>query len=716
MQPCSDNNDIVLNVHKGNDSCSHPGGIAISNRTAKALGVNIGDPVLITGRRATVGVVECFKEMDESAVCLGGGVSTNAGADGSVSVRRLDSILPAQKVVIAVPSNEEVEPSQAHRTLKGLFVCKGDTVGVPGCGLAPLKAEVIRTTPNAPVQIGDEAEITVRKVFSRAGSQYDFARIGGLKEVLHSLKDMELRLLNQKRLEKYGCGPVRGAIVTGPRGAGKSTLLSSFVNESRANCILLRGQELAGLDHGECENRLQQAFTEAAKGEPSIILIDDLDTVCPKRGSYSQPEEKRAVNALLGLFDRLPPEAMVMVIATAQEAGALDQALRRPGRFDKEFEISVPNLEERVEILKIYTASLPMAQDVSLERVARPCHGYSGADLEFFCKEVLWYAVRKSGVAAEFEAALRNGEILTRADETEELVIEESDFLGCAKAIRPSLGRELVAEVPEVAWEDVGGYEDVKEELQRQVITMLEHRALAKKYGVMSPTGFLLHGPPGTGKTLISKALATTLGVKVIVAKLADLLSKWLGDYEKNIARMFEVAMKSAPVLLLLDEVETIAAMRGSAPGEGSRAMESGLNLILQYLDGVNRMEDVLVVCTTNRLDLLDEAFVRSGRIGTKIFMGKPDEEARKQIFEVHLRGIKGRFEGVDAAQLARLSDGFVGADIKEVVRYAVSNVFHEYVNAGAKGPFVVHAAHLKGAVEVVKKGLRGRNETPYLP
>lgn len=709
--------EIEAEVKHGQGPCIHPCGIAISDEIANELELEVGDPAVVTGQRETVGVVESIEPLSGKAVYLGGMVTRNTQPAETLKLRRLDQVVVADKVVLTMDSNTEVEAQEIKRSLKGLFVCTGDELEVPGKGLLGGRAIVCDTKPGTRVQIGEGSEVVFKRAISPPGWTADFASLGGFKEVLATLKDFELRLVNQQLLERYSSGPIKGVLVHGPQGVGKSLLLRSLVKESRVNSILVSASELAGLDHGETERRIREIFAEAKQQAPSLILIDELDAICPKRGDYSQPEEKRVVSVVLGILDDLMPEHRVMVVATASNLDVLDPALRRSGRFDKEIEISLPNTEERKEILEIYTSAFPLEEGVNLDTIAEATHGFVGSDLQLLSRNALWHAIRKQVSVKDLERGLRKQAGALRRERIKGLTVEEVDFLNCIKEIDPSVGRAIIADVPKVAWQSVGGYEDVKSQLERDVVAIWQNRVRARNLGVEVPRGILLWGEPGTGKTHLAKALATRVNSKVIIVRASSLLSKWLGEYEQNIARVFQVARRTAPVVVIVDEVDTIAAKRGGGAGEGTRALDSGLNVLLQELDGVEESRDVFLVCITNRLDMLDEAFIRSGRIGRKIHIGKPDERARREIFNIHLRQVKARLEGIDLDELARLTPGLVGADIKEIVRQALSEAFHELLTSTNPREFVVRKEHFDRALETMReKSEGGRNETVSFP
>ncbi len=704
-------NRLEVQVRSGQGPCTNPCSIAVSEAVSRELAVEPGDPVLVVSGMETVGVVECVEPLNGSAVYLGRLVSANAHAGHEVSLVRLEQAVTAEKVVLTLNGDVGAGLEDTRGDLNGLYLCAGNKIELSGKGLAKIEAVASKVVPDTIVQICETTDVTVRKTFTGIQPVSDFACLGGFEEVLAVLRDKETRLINQPLLEKFGSEPIKGVILYGSAGVGKSLLLDTLMNESRVNCILARASELAGLNYGESERRLREMFAEAREQSPSIVLMDDLDVICPKRGEYSQPEEKRIVSVMQGLLDDISGTDGVMVIATARSPESIDENLRRPGSFDREVEISLPDMEERKEILEIHTARFPLEDGLEMDRVAAVTQGYSGADLKLLTKETLWHAIKRSVPVEDLETLPGRISSSDRSAENFFVIVGEADFLECRKDINPSVGRAFIAEVPDVAWEDVGGYEKEKMQLEKDIVAIWQNRLRARQYGVELPMGILLTGPPGTGKTRLAMDIATWLNSKVIVVRAPVLLSKWMGEYEQNIDRLFEVARKAEPVVVIIDEVETIAGKRGGGTGEGSRALDSGLNVMLQKIDGVEKMHEVFLVCITNRPDMLDDAFTRSGRIGRQIYIGEPDEDARRAIFEVYLRGAKERLEGVDVEELASISKGMVGADIREVVRQALANAFYEATDSGNQGDFVVWCEHLSEALRSVmnKDGRRFR-------
>lgn len=692
---------IEANVRPGEGPCIKPGTIAISKELAVTLQVGEGEPLLIRGKRQSVGVIESIEEIDGNVIYLTSAVAMNVQADGRVEIEKPEETRIAEKIIIAITDEESaVEADDLKRRLRGLFACEGDHIIIPGISLEKQPAGlVLKTNPKGVIQVGENTEIIIKKNLSEmASSKVNFSSIGGCRKTLNLLMDLQVRLINNEILENYGSGHIKGMILHGPSGVGKTLLLKSLANEAKVNCILVGASELAGLNPGEAERRLKEIFGEARQSPPSIICIDDLDSICAKKSDYNQPEEKRILTVLLGLLDNLSLENRVMVIATSGDIDGIDQSLRRSGRFDKEIEISLPNVEERKEILEINTSRFELENKLELSKISELTHGYTGADIELLSKDALWNCIKRN-----YDQLSSNLEI--NSDKVRNFTVSESDFINASRDINPSIGREIIVDIPKVNWNDVGGYRDVKSRIEREVIFLWKNRSIARKYGVELPKGMLLFGPPGTGKTYLAKAVATEVNSKVINVRASSLLSKWFGEYERNIARIFEVARKTAPVVLIIDEVDSIAANRGGGFGEASRALDSGLNVLLQQIDGVEASQDIFFICITNRPDVLDEAFTRKGRIGKHIYVGKPDSEARKEIFRVHLRLQNVKLaKDVNIDELGELTNGMVGAAIKEITRNSLSEAFYEFVSNGEHGDLLVCRKHFLSAIKSNQK------------
>jgi transitional endoplasmic reticulum ATPase len=707
---------ILAKVMKGEGPCVKANGVAVSRQIAEALGLKVGSPVLVTGSRTTIAVVESIENIRDPIIYLGRVTRMNSEAHWNeyVELSNVTSREKAEKVVVG-PSEEgqilDIEVDALKGLLIGTYVTAGDTVEVGARGFHNiLRARsdsryirlcVIETVPKGFVQISAETEIQVSRHFrevrvKRPSVTYD--DIGGHREVIEKVREMvELPLRNPDLFIHLGIEPPKGVLMHGPPGTGKTLLAKAVANESRAYFIYV-GASYFPIH--ESERRLKEIFAEAAQHAPSIIFIDEIDVIAPKREGVLDPAERRFIGALLELMDGMKDRGKVIVMAATNRVNDIDPALRRPGRFDREIEVPLPDEDGRLEILKIHTRYMPLDKDVDLRKIAESTPGYSGADIRLLCQEAALNCVKR------FKSKF-NPDGTIPEDVLKKMLVTMQDFIEGTKKITPSCGREFIAEIPKVRWDDVGGYRELKSKIMELVIIPWKYSKDARKYGVKSPKGILLYGPPGTGKTYLAKAIANEVGVKVITARGSTLKSMWFGEYERNIAKLFEAARKSAPVIIILDEAESVVGRRTGMVGGASRALDSGVNEFLTQLDGVQEIHDVLLICTTNRPDMLDEAFLRSGRVGYHFALPLPDREARIEIFRVHLKNLKIPLgDDVDVEVLADLTEGLAGADIKEVVESAARKWFRDHITGKSHddgGPEKLKMAYFTEAIEELK-------------
>ncbi|MEM4522406.1 MAG: CDC48 family AAA ATPase, partial [Nitrososphaeria archaeon] len=467
--------------------------------------------------------------------------------------------------------------------------------------------------------------------------------------------------------------PPKGVLLYGPPGTGKTLLAKAVANESNAYFISIGGPEIMSKYYGESEARLREIFKEAKEKAPSIIFIDEIDSIAPKREEVTGEVERRVVSQLLSLMDGLEARGKVIVIAATNRPNALDPALRRPGRFDREIEIKVPDKKGRLEILQIHTRNMPLAPDVDLEKLASLTHGFVGADLEYLCKEAAMKALRRVLPELKLDEDRIDYETLNK------LQVTMSDFERALKDVQPSALREVFLETPNVRWTDIGGLENVKKELQEAIEWPLKFPEVYKKVGYKMPKGILLYGPPGTGKTLLAKAVATESEVNFISVRGPELLSKWVGESERGIREVFRKARQAAPCIIFFDEIDSLAPIRGYGLGE-SMVTERVVSQLLTELDGIQELQDVIVLAATNRIDMVDPALLRAGRFDKLIYVPLPDRAARKQILEIHFKG-KPLSPEVSIDRIADITDGFSGADLAAIANTAVSLVVQEFVS-----------------------------------
>jgi transitional endoplasmic reticulum ATPase len=674
---------------RGEGPCVKPNGIALSRIVAEKLGVKVGDSVQVTGSRATIAVVESIESIREPVVYLGRITRHNAGAhwDEHIHLSQLTVREDAKKVVVGPPEaglTMEGDAEALKGVLVGMYVASGDLIEV-GRAFRPIfrgenhvrasRILVVETKPAGFVRIVPETDLVILREFKEVGSgrllvTYD--DIGGQREVIEKIREMvELPLRNPALFRHLGVEPPKGVLLHGPPGTGKTLLAKAVANESGAYFISVGASHLP---IHEAERRLREIFAEAEQHAPSIIFIDEIDTIAPKREESISPDDRRVVGVLLELMDGMKGRGQVVVMAATNRPNALDPALRRPGRFDREIEIPLPNEDGRLEILQIHTRYMPLDLDVDLRKLAEITTGYSGADIQLLCKEAAMNCIGRYRGKFNPDGSIPE-EVLR------EMKVNMADFIEASKRITPSCGREFIAEIPKVKWDDVGGYRELKMKILKTVLVPWRNRYEAKKFGIKIPRGILLYGPPGTGKTYLAKAIASEAKVNVIEARASELGSKYIYDTEKNIARLFEAARKSAPVIVIIDEVESLVRRRGGDQTSAGKAYDNAVNEFLRQIDGVQELYDVLLICTTNRPDLLDDAFLRSGRVEVHLEVPLPDFEARREIFKIHLGKVKAPLDDVDFERLAELSEGLSGADIKSLCERAQREWFFDYIN-----------------------------------
>src|SRR5580658_270774 len=588
-------------------------------------------------------------------VRIDGLIRNNAGiAIGDVVVVKLVKAPPAEKVVVApleaVPPIDERYLADA---LESVPVTKGDNVMIPYFG-GRLTFQVVGLSPAA-----EAALITQRTVFVisekgealRGVPQVTYEDIGGLKDEIQKVREMiELPLRHPEIFEKLGVEAPKGVLLYGPPGTGKTLLAKAVATESNAHFIPISGPEIMSKFYGESEARLREIFKEAKEKAPTIIFIDEIDSIAPKREEVTGEVERRVVSQLLSLMDGLEARGKVIVIAATNRPNALDPALRRPGRFDREIEIKVPDKKGRYEILQIHTRHMPLTADVDLERLAAVSHGFVGADLEYLCKEAAMKTIRR------MLPTLKLGEERLSPEILDKLIVTMTDFEGALKDVMPSAMREVYLETPDVKWADLGGLEGVKRELQEAVEWPLKFSDLYKAIGYNMPKGILLYGPSGTGKTLLAKAVATESEANVISVRGPELLSKWVGESERGVREVFRRARQAAPCIIFFDEIDSIAPTRGM--GGDSMVTERVVSQLLTELDGIQTLNGVVVLAATNRIDMVDPALVRPGRFDKVIPIPLPDKGARLQILSLNLEG-KQKNKDVDVDRLVEMTEGF---------------------------------------------------------
>jgi transitional endoplasmic reticulum ATPase len=537
-------------------------------------------------------------------------------------------------------------------------------------GVTPANADAVLVTQKTIFHIAEKGETL------RGGGvpQVAYEDIGGLREEIQKVREMiELPLRHPEIFEKLGIEAPKGVLLHGPPGTGKTLLAKAVANESNSHFISISGPEIMSKFYGESEARLREIFKEAKEKAPSIMFVDEIDSIAPKREEVTGEVERRVVSQLLSLMDGLEARGKVIVMAATNRPNALDQALRRPGRFDREIEIKVPDKRGRLEILQIHTHNMPLETDVDQDKIAAITHGFVGADLEYLCKEAAMKCLRRLLPELNLEDEKLAPDVLNR------LIITMNDFENAIKDVMPSAMREVYLEPPDVHWSDIGGLEEVKHELQEAVEWPMRFPDMYNKLGHTIPKGVLLHGPSGTGKTMLAKAVATESEANFISVKGPELLSKWVGESEKGVREIFRRARQASPCIIFFDEIDSIAPIRG-LDGSGHTSTERMVSQLLTEMDGIDEMHGVVVLAATNRADMIDPALLRPGRYDKIIYVPNPDIKTREKILELNVQG-KPIGNDLNLKRIAELTDGFSGADVAAVVNTAISLVLHEYID-----------------------------------
>ena len=681
-----------------------------------SLTASTGDVIEIRGKRRTVAKCLPLYPSDEGKgiIRVDGLVRNNAGvAIGDTVVVRKIKAVPAEKIIVApLEAIPPIDERYLADALESVPLIKGDNVMVPYFG-GRLTFQVIGVTPAG----SDAVLVTQKTVFHiaekgetlRGVPQVTYEDIGGLKDEIQKVREMiELPLRHPEIFEKLGIEAPKGVLLFGPPGTGKTLLAKAVANESNAHFISISGPEIMSKFYGESEARLREIFKEAKEKSPSIIFIDEIDSIAPKREEVTGEVERRVVSQLLSLMDGLEARGKVIVIAATNRPNAIDPALRRPGRFDREIEIKVPDKRGRLEILQIHAHNMPLDTDVDQDKIAGVTHGFVGADLEYLCKEAAMKCLRRLLPELNLEDEKLAPEVLNK------LVVTMADFENAVKEVMPSAMREVYLESPDVPWTEIGGLDEVKRELQEAVEWPLRYPDLYTKLGHTMPKGLLMYGPSGTGKTLLAKAVATESEANFISVRGPELLSKWVGESERGIREIFRRARQASPCVVFFDEIDSIVPTRGM--GGDSMVTERVVSQLLTELDGIQALSGVVVLAATNRSDMIDPALLRPGRFDKIVFVPMPDKHARQKILEIHSKD-KPIDPDIDLSKISELTDGFSGADTGSVANTAVSLVLHEYLaryptpEEAAKHVTEAHVMmrHFEEAVKKIKAQREGK-------
>jgi len=689
--------------------------VRIDTRTMSSLGIREGDVVELAGKKKTgaIAVRAYPSDVGLNIARMDGIMRMNVGVGVGETVKMRKADLKDAKRVVLAPAQKgevmQVHPDLLRRNLFMRPVLKGDVIspfpvvrqqreinpfeemfrslgidveGLGDFGFTPIPGEtklaVVSTIPEGIVRINEGTQIEVRKeaidieAMKTPGVSYE--DIGGLQSTLEKIREMvELPMRHPELFTSLGIDPPKGVLLYGPPGTGKTLLAKAVATESGASFYSIAGPEIMSKWYGQTEENLRKIFEDAEKNAPSIIFIDEIDAIAPKREEVTGEVEKRTVSQLLAIMDGLKARGQVIVIAATNRENALDPALRRPGRFDREIELGVPDKKGRKEILQIHTRNMPLEKDVDLDWLADITYGFVGADLEALAKEAAMSTLRRALPQISWK---KEDEL--PADIVKKLKVGKKDFENALKMVEPSGMREVMIEIPNVKWNDVGGLEGVKQSLKETVEWPLKNPQAFERIGVKPPKGLLLYGPPGTGKTLLAKAIANESGANFISIRGPEVLSKWVGESEKHIREIFKRAKQVAPSIVFFDEMDALVPRRGLE--FGTRVTENVVSQILTQMSGIEDLHNVVVIGATNRPDILDPAVLRPGRFDRQILVPAPDEKARLEVLKIHTK--KMPLKGVDLKRLAKATEGYSGADLEALAREAGINALRENINA----------------------------------
>ncbi|MCZ2845257.1 MAG: CDC48 family AAA ATPase [Candidatus Bathyarchaeota archaeon] len=657
-------------------------GIArIDPRIVNELGLVAGDVVQIIGKKKTSAL--CWpghpEDHGKEIIRIDGNIRNNAGVsiDDKVEIKKIEA-KKATKITFAPTEPLRIVGGENYlsQILEGRVISRGDTIPINIMGrkieliassIQP-SAESVIITEDTQVVIGEQLKVPLRAV-----PRITYEDIGGLRNEIQKVREMiELPLRHPELFERLGIEAPKGVLLHGPPGTGKTLLARAVASETNAHFAHIGGPEIMSKFYGESEQRLRDIFKESQENAPSIIFIDEIDSIAPKREEITGEVEKRVVSQLLSLMDGLEPRGRVVVIGATNRVNALDPALRRGGRFDREIEIGIPDTKGRSEVLQIHTRGMPLTEDVDLSRIASVTHGFVGSDLEALCKESAMRSLRRVLPKMDLEAESIPAEILNN------ITVTSKDFQEALKDVEPSAMREVLVEVPQVKWTDIGDLNEAKEELREAIEWPLKYPELFSQMDTKPPKGILLHGPPGTGKTLLAKAVANESEANFISIKGPELLSKWVGESEKAVREVFRKARQAAPCIIFMDEIDSITPTRGGGFGD-SHVTERVISQILTELDGLEELRDVIIIAATNRPDIVEAALLRPGRFDRLLYIPPPNLEARIEIFKIHTKN-KRLEKDIDLEDLAKRTEGYSGADISSICNSAVLMAIKEHI------------------------------------
>jgi len=703
-------NEVQLEVAKAYPNDSGRGIARLDPDTLLHLKLSPGDIIEIEGADATAAKVWRADRQDWNTDTVRIDGFTRQNADVSIGERvtiRKAEATKAEQLVLAPPEEASVQfgsdaAGMVKRQILKRPVVERDIVPVmsstnhpfmrsPGQAI-PLIA--VETDPDGVCLITEDTEVELREEpisgFEKTGGGITYEDIGGLENEIQRVREMvELPMKHPQIFKKLGIEPPQGVLLHGPPGTGKTLLAKAVANETSASFFSIAGPEIISKYYGESEQQLREIFEDASEEAPSIIFIDELDSIAPKREDVTGEVERRVVAQLLTMMDGLESRGQVVVIAATNRVDSVDPALRRPGRFDREIEIGVPDEVGREEILQIHTRGMPLSDDVNLDRMADETHGFVGADIESLTKEAAMKALRRYLPEIDLDEEDIPPSLIDR------MIIKRSDFRGALNEVSPSAMREVLVELPKVSWTDVGGLEEAKNQVKESVEWPMNDPEKFERMGIQPPAGVLLYGPPGTGKTLMAKAVANETNANFISVRGPQLLSKWVGESEKAIRQTFRKARQVSPTVIFFDELDSLAPSRSQEMG--SNVSERVVNQLLTEMDGLEEMGDVMVVGATNRPDMIDPALIRSGRFDRLVMIGQPGVEGREQILKIHTRNTP-LSPDVSLREVAEMTDGYVGSDLESIAREAAIEALREDDHAEAVG-----MRHFRTAMESVR-------------
>jgi transitional endoplasmic reticulum ATPase len=714
----NNNSKVSLKVAETNPKFVGRGMALVDPKVMDEMDLSTGDVLEIRGKKKSYVLLWSSQREDQGKklIRIDGYTRNNIGVgiDDIVSVRKVN-VKKAEQVILAPTEELNIVGLEDYlpELLEGRVVTRGDMIPLNTMGRR-IGFAVTSTSPtDAASLIDSNTEFiigSIPKAAAKGVPRVSYEDIGGLKNEVQKVREMiELPLRHPEIFDRIGIEAPKGVLLHGPPGTGKTLLAKAVANETNANFYSISGPEIMSKFYGESEERLREVFKEAEENAPSIIFIDEIDSIAPKREEVSGDVEKRVVSQLLTLMDGIQSRGKLVVIGATNRPNAIDPALRRPGRFDREIDIGIPDEQGRLDILLIHTRGMPLTEDVNLESIAKVTHGFVGADLEALSKEAAMRSLRRILPEINLEEPKIPAEILNK------IKITKQDFDEALRDVQPSAMREVLVQRPNVGWDDIGGLQQVKEELAEAIEWPLKHANLFAEANVEPPKGILLYGPPGTGKTMIAKAVATTSEANFISIKGPELISKWVGESEKGIREVFRKARQAAPCIVFFDELDAIAPRRGGSEGD-SHVTERVISQMLTEMDGLEDLKGVVVIGASNRPDIIDEALLRPGRFDRILEVPAPDREARKHIFQIHTKK-KPLESDVNLDKLVEMTEGMTGADIAALVNAAAMSAIKEHVRQKSGSKLRISMRNFETALNKIKKKLGNRIATsPNLP